>query len=407
MAEVTSKKLKKLGYPPSKFYGRVIGRELSDSELNNMHEQFVHENKKKAPVALHDLTNPYDEKSRANVMAARDELEPLRTHKNVLNSWLMPDACPTGSMPVGSVIEADAIIPKAHSADLCCSVMSTETSLDVDRFDELFNTAVKSTHFGYGVMSRPVKHMMPQELVDKFAVNKYLHDLVDVGHNHLGTQGDGNHFLFIGYSASTNKLCIVTHHGSRGVGARLYRKGIAESGGKGFNAFRDDEYFAAMEIVREWTKLNHEVIHDDILKKCFAVSRKRHYSIHNYVKKVGESYFHLKGATDIDNVGVIPLNMAAPVLIVERGDNYCFAPHGAGRNESRSSFMRGVKDREGLIRSDLGDIKLHSYLGKVDITELPSAYRDAQNIIDTSVDKGLIKIVDRIMPLGTIMAGEE
>ena len=36
---------------------------------------------------------------------------------------------------------------------------------------------------------------------------------------HFGTQGDGNHFFFVGRIASTGETALVTHHGSRKPGA--------------------------------------------------------------------------------------------------------------------------------------------------------------------------------------------
>ena len=63
-------------------------------------------------------------------------------------------------------------------------------------------------------------------------------------------------------------------------------------------------------------------------------------------------FYHAKGATPLDDVFVpdssdglrlIPLNMSEPVLIV-RGDttenNLGFAPHGAGRNMSRTKHKK-------------------------------------------------------------------
>ena len=43
---------------------------------------------------------------------------------------------------------------------------------------------------------------------------------------YLGTQGDGNHFLFVGESENHGGVTLVTHHGSRGFGASLYSKGM-------------------------------------------------------------------------------------------------------------------------------------------------------------------------------------
>ena len=43
---------------------------------------------------------------------------------------------------------------------------------------------------------------------------------------HHGTQGDGNHFFYVGRMASSGAIALVTHHGSRKPGAMLYKAGM-------------------------------------------------------------------------------------------------------------------------------------------------------------------------------------
>src|SRR3569623_1097536 len=73
----------------------------------------------------------------------------------------------------------------------------------------------------------------------------------------------------------------------------------------------------------------------------------------------GDLFLPGKGATPAWKVdegcpllGLIPLNMAAPILVVLGNDNaghLSFAPHGAGRNYSRTAITRRFKN-------DLGEI---------------------------------------------------
>ena len=63
-------------------------------------------------------------------------------------------------------------------------------------------------------------------LIDQYKVDLYTKDYIEKAAKHLGTQGDGNHFLFIGISEKTGNTHIVTHHGSRGFGAAVYKKGM-------------------------------------------------------------------------------------------------------------------------------------------------------------------------------------
>jgi RNA-splicing ligase RtcB len=57
---------------------------------------------------------------------------------------------------------------------------------------------------------------MSQELMDAFRENEFLNDekLISIARSHMGTQGDGNHFLLLDFKNTGNTM-LVTHHGSR------------------------------------------------------------------------------------------------------------------------------------------------------------------------------------------------
>ena len=82
------------------------------------------------------------------------------------------------------------------------------------------------THFGGG--GRKDLFDFPKDLEEKIQTNYYLNNerSLMLAKTHLGTQGDGNHFLFIGKSRNTGETIMVTHHGSRGFGAYLYSQGM-------------------------------------------------------------------------------------------------------------------------------------------------------------------------------------
>ena len=56
--------------------------------------------------------------------------------------------------------------------------------------------------------------------------NPFLKPLVSAASEHHGTQGDGNHFFYVGRMASSGAIALVTHHGSRKPGAMLYKAGM-------------------------------------------------------------------------------------------------------------------------------------------------------------------------------------
>ena len=103
--------------------------------------------------------------------------------------------------------------------------------------------------------------------------------------------------------------------------------------------------------------------------------------------------------------------MREPILIV-KGDttdnNLGFAPHGAGRNISRSAHIRKKvgKTITEIFLEETAGIDARFYSGHVDISEMPSAYKNAQNVQDQMNEFGLGEVVDKILPYGCIMAGD-
>ena len=143
----------------------------------------------------------------------------------VESGTVMPDACPAGPMgtiPVGGVIASKHLHPGMHSADICCSLMLSDfgNSDPAGVLDDVFN----GTHFGPG--GRDDVKPMSAELKARTTGNPLTKDLLGIAEHHLGTQGDGNHFAYVGKLASSENTVLVTHHGSRGFGAKLYKKGM-------------------------------------------------------------------------------------------------------------------------------------------------------------------------------------
>jgi RNA-splicing ligase RtcB len=367
------------------------------------------------------------------VFATMDELMKVPT---IVSGAVMPDACPTGppgQIPVGGVVATrNAIHPAMHSADVCCSVMITYFG-DADP-KAVLDAAHAVTHFGRG--GRKDTFEMPQELMDRITANVFLNEekLIKKAINHLGTQGDGNHFLYVGRIESTGETAMVTHHGSRGFGGCLYTKGLRVA--ERFRArlspttppknawipYDTDEgraYWEALQVVRDWTKLNHTVLHEATAEKAGATVTNRFWNEHNFVFKDDDLFYHAKGATPLDDkfvpdsqngLRLIPLNMAEPILIV-RGktteNNLGFAPHGAGRNVSRTTHIKSKagKTVRQIFDEETAGIDVRFFTGSIDISELPSAYKNADTVQRQMEEFGLGEIVDRVLPYGCIMAG--
>jgi RNA-splicing ligase RtcB len=179
-----------------------------------------------------------------------------------------------------------------------------------------------------------------------------------------------------------------------------------------------EDYWEALQIVREWTRQNHSAIHDLTLDAVDGKATCRRWNEHNFVFRDDMTIYHAKGATpihdpfipDTDGVQIIPLNMAEPILLVpgERNkQNLGFAPHGAGRNKSRTAHLKSLAGRkpEDVLAEETRGIDARFWCGHHDLSELPSAYKNAKTVQDDMKAFGLADVVDRVMPYGSIMAG--
>ncbi|MEM6902374.1 MAG: RtcB family protein [Pseudomonadota bacterium] len=380
----------------------------------------------------------------ANIDAVSSSMIELMRTPVISAGAVMPDACPAGgvgTIPVGGVAVSEGIHPGMHSADICCSMAISvfpKTS-PADLLDAVHGV----THFGPGGRSgsrsggRQGDRQLtpPTDLLEAFEQNRYLKQQVPVAIEHFGTQGDGNHFAFVGTLKSTGETALVTHHGSRAPGARLYKEGmklaehfrrilspetLKQNAWIPADTAEGETYWAALQIIRAWTKANHLVIHDQAATKLATKVSDRFWNEHNFVFRRSDGlFYHAKGATpafdgwadDATDLTLIPLNMAEPVLIA-RGRNAAhglgFSPHGAGRNFSRRQHKRLLAERSDaeIFAEETAGIDARFYMGTPDISELPSAYKNAAAVRAQIEQFDLAEIVDEVIPHGSIMAGD-
>jgi tRNA-splicing ligase RtcB len=178
-------------------------------------------------------------------------------------------------------------------------------------------------------------------------------------------------------------------------------------------------YWEALQLIRRWTKANHNAIHQAVTVSTGAKMRERFWNEHNFVFRRGDLFYHAKGATpvaadflpDTNGIQIVPLNMAEPVLLI-RGTttdrNLGFAPHGAGRNLSRTAHKRrlGTYSEAEVFERETVGIDARFWSGNIDVSELPSAYKPAATVRVQMARFGLAEVVDQIHPYGCIMAGD-
>lgn len=442
---ITGKELIKMGFHSGRWFPEAIAH-IND---NNLEGDALLDYLKpfrplptvevfKEPVAYNLNIKAEAEIEIDNVESVKATMNEVMKTPTVVAGSVMPDACPAGpvgTIPVGGVVVAkNAIHPGMHSADICCSVMLTDFGKANPQ--EILDAAHAITHFGPGGRSREDQFRIPADLLAEFEGNLFLRSeqSISAARSHLGTQGDGNHFLFVGISKKTGNTMMVTHHGSRGPGARLYKSGmkVAERYRKQispntlpqnawipFETEDGQEYWKALQVIRNWTKQNHVCIHDATAEKAGAKVENRFWNEHNFVFKQDDLFYHAKGATpldasfmpDITGPRLIPLNMAEPVLVVSgetTKSNLGFAPHGAGRNLSRNAHRKTKmgQTNEAVFAEETEGLDVRFFSNNIDVTELPSAYKNAAAVRAQMNEFGLGEVVDEVMPFGCIMAGD-
>jgi tRNA-splicing ligase RtcB len=414
-----------------------------------------------SPAPLAEAIRAESAEEKRNLAAARRQMQQLLLTPVITRGAIFPDACPAGVatavIPVGGAIAVEnALIPSAHSADICCSMMATFYDPRSQVAAEL-DALVASTRFGTG--HRHFDDLVHDPVIDEDVwENRFLSGLRDHARSQIADQGDGNHFAFLGEMEVTAELLaslrgagyaglvdslasapqslrvLVTHHGSRALGAHVFKRGqiaaekhvarVAEripaaAAWLDFHSDIGQAYWDALQYVRRWTLANHRAIHRRFLERIGAPPIAEVGNEHNFVWKRGEMFYHGKGATPAWKdehgrplLGLIPLNMAEPILLVlGRGqeDFLSFAPHGAGRNLSRTALRRQFPDpeeRRRWIDHSTRGIDVRWYSGKPDLSETPLAYKDAAAVKAQIEEFGLAQVIAEIRPLGCVMAGE-
>ncbi len=464
-----------LGYPPGEQLAAMLER-VAEFESRGIEDaKYVLKLLKRdfgAPppkLAMRETALPLAEALEAEGKDEHENLYAVRRHMQVLlktpvisGGAILPDACPMGGkaacIPVGGAIAVEsAIIPSAHSADICCSMFATFYAARTTVAAEL-DALMGCTRFGTG--HRHLDLLVDDPVHDEDVWdNPFLTGLHDRTKLHMADQGDGNHFAFLGeieiipemtallrltgyhdLAASLESTetrtyrVLVTHHGSRGLGAHVYKRGqiaaLKHTAKQAANipeaaAWLDAKsgegaaYWEALQYVAMWTKANHRSIHRRFLERIGAAGVAEIANEHNFVWRRGDTFFHGKGATPAWKdekgrplLGLIPLNMAEPVLIVLGADNpdfLSFAPHGAGRNISRTAMKRrfgSQEAREDEIARSTAGIDVRWFCGKPDLGETPAAYKDAARVKAQIAKFNLAQVIGEIRPLGCIMAGD-
>jgi tRNA-splicing ligase RtcB len=261
---------------------------------------------------------------------------------------------------------------------------------------------------------------------------RLLVHLKDKGAAQLGTSGSGNHFVDAGMLKVDergamllgiepgNYLAIMTHSGSRGVGANIadhYSK-LAQKLTKLPDKLRHlawlpldtepgQEYWTSMNLAGKFASACHHTIHRAIAKRLGSKPLAQVENHHNFAwEEMWEGrkvYVHRKGATPAHKgvLGIIPGSQGHNSYIVqglgsERSINS--ASHGAGRVMSRKQAIQTIpkKDRDVWLRERGVEL-----LGS-GMDEAPQVYKDIGEVLALQTD--LVEPIATFQPKIVLMS---
>lgn len=336
----------------------------------------------------------------------------------------------------------DKIVPALVGCDIACrvSAIAIVGELDMAALDQAIRVRVPS-----GTSVRGTEHRFSESFpYDELLCWDAIQEREDRFRKSMGTLGQGNHFISVEHGEMTDKDYLVVHCGTRGLGKAVFDhyeeraiqtrecrfrtlryvrdtsiKAAAEEGRYGdFTAIKDEyaksverlpkdlaylegtdmlEYLHDMELLCEWSRLNHLAIADEISSALGVGTGASITSIHNYVDT--EDHIIRKGAISAKEgqKGIIPLNMRDGSLIVvgKGNEDYLWsAPHGAGRVMSRAQAKRELdleryqEQMEGIYTTSVN---------KSTLDEAPDAYKAMDDILPAITPT--VNVLERTIPI--------
>jgi len=370
--------------------------------------------------------------------AAKQQLENIAELPFVFKHVaVMPDCHLGKGATVGSVIATKgAIIPAAVGVDIGCGMIAVKNKFfaeDLPNNLEKVRTGIeRRIPLGAGAFNRKITDTARKRVTQlkKEATQDY--DSVDKRWTDaLGSLGSGNHFIEISLDES-NRVWVVLHSGSRGIGntlamkhIRIAQKLMDENSIKlkdrdlaylSENRGEFDKYINDLLWAQDFALLNREGMMDRVMTELSYVfytedGHQKEIELdrinchHNFTQR--ENHFNedvwitRKGAIQMKagQKGVIPGSMATSSYIVSGLENkmaYHSAPHGAGRRFSRGEARRRFTMED--FKKAMAGIECRHSAKLID--ELPMAYKDIDEVMENS--KELVKVDHRLRQVVSI-----
>ncbi len=249
----------------------------------------------------------------------------------------------------------------------------------------------------------------------------------DFGDSALGTIGGGNHFAelqvfenienqqeFEALKLDKNKLMLLVHSGSRGLGESLLRSHTDKykAGGLKENSQQAAEYIKKHDHAVKWAKSNRSLIAHRFLSSLGTegnpVLDLCHNSITQKIINGSKYWLHRKGAAPSDEGAIIiPGSRGSFTYLVipvgnQESNGYSSA-HGAGRKWKRSDSKNRLSSRytpESLMQTKLGS-KVICEDKQLLYEEAPQVYKNIEIVVKDLQTAGLITVIATLRPVIT------
>lgn len=336
---------------------------------------------------------------------------------------VMPDCHLGKGATVGSVVPTQgAIIPACVGVDIGCGMIAVKTPFhreDLPKDLSIIRIGIeRRVPLSAGAFNQKIQETAQKRIDHLKSVAQVDYAEIDKKWEYaLGTLGSGNHFIEITVDEN-DEVWAFLHSGSRGIGNKIAMKHIKiaqELMDKWHIQLKDrdlaylpegtkefDDYIRDMRWAQEFAFLNREEMMDRVLTELkYSVFRfetmdlERINCHHNFTQQehhFGKNvWLTRKGAISAEEgkLGLIPGSMGTRSYVVEGlGNTMSFnsAPHGAGRNFSRSEARRRFT-MEDLEKAMEGKEWRHS---NAFLDEVPGAYKDIDLVMENA--KELVKI---------------
>ena len=340
---------------------------------------------------------------------------------------LMPDAHFGRGATIGSVIVTEGgIIPAAVGVDIGCGMIAALTDLTRADIDD---SVLLENVLGYIRREVPAGfswHATPSPMAKLWIGQNPLPHADATPERaalQLGTLGGGNHFVEVSVDED-DRLWVVLHTGSRGIGNRVAQNHIKKAervcGEKGRDVPRDLGYYLTsdddfqvyvdqMLWAQSYAWKNREMILESALGalECFRGGFEVLDTInchHNYAAEETHNgrnvWVTRKGAirAGVDDRGVVPGSMGTDTYIVAGLGNplsWNSAAHGAGRVMSRNQARKRFTADQ-LAEAMTGKAWESHHAAKL-VDEAPWSYKPIGQVMEDQQD--LVKPLHKLSAL--------